>query len=293
MAIVREDLGRREPLNDIRHRTCPWADDATRPGTAGFREMWTSYYNSQAMNLGLALGGVMKFPRLFSQTFSLRRAAATIFALTALLPLLLFLYILWRYELVTETEVQVGIFLALIIALLGFVIFRRMVDRISKLAQTVATSKPADLVAPPGEAAVPAVPGLGQVAEIGQIADAFGRMLVDLRASTDRLEDLVFKLSTLNEMVELSAKIPKIQDLLSLVLERTMRTVRASIGSIMLVDPERQILRVAAARGLSEELIANVEIKMGEGIAGKVALLGEPVLVVVRSNVVIQDAQEV
>ena len=222
----------------------------------------------------------MNFSRLlFSQTFTLRRAAATIFALSALLPLLLFLYILWSRELVGETEVQVGIFLALIIALLGFVIFQGMVDRISKLAQTVVESKPADLMAPPGETEAPTVPGLGQVAEIGQIADAFTRMLVDLRGSTDRLEDLVFKLSTLNEMVELSAKIPKIQDLLSLVLERTMRTVRASIGSIMLVDQQRQTLRIAAARGLSEEVIANVEIKIGEGVAGKVALLGEPVLV--------------
>lgn len=220
----------------------------------------------------------MKFSRLFSQTFSLRRAAATIFALSAVLPLLLFFYILWGRELFAETEVQVGLFLALIIALLGFVVFQRMVERISKLAQTVMEAKPADLVAPP-EAEVPLVPGLGQVAEIGQIADAFSRMLVDLRGSTDRLEDLVFKLSTLNEMVELAAKIPKIQDLLALVLERTMRTVRASIGSIMLVDQERQILRIAAARGLSEDVIANAEIKMGEGIAGKVALLGEPVLV--------------
>ncbi len=220
----------------------------------------------------------MKFSRLFSGTFTLRRAAATIFALSALLPLLLLFYILWDRELFGETQVQVGLFLALIIALLGFVIFQRMVERISKLVQTVTTSKPADLVAPP-EAEAPLVPGLGQVAEIGQIADAFSRMLVDLRASTDRLEDLVFKLSTLNELVELSAKIPKIQDLLSLVLERTMRTVRASIGSIMLVDQERQILRIAAARGLSEDVIANVEIKMGEGVAGKVALLGEPVLV--------------
>ena len=211
-------------------------------------------------------------------TFSLRRAAANVFALGAVLPLLVFFYFLRSSELLEETEVQVGLFLALITALLGFVVFQRMIERITKLAQTVREAKPEDLVAPP-QAEVPLVPGLGQVAEIGQIADAFSRMLVDLRGSTDRLEDLVFKLSTLNEIVELVAKIPKIQDLLALVLDRTMRTVRASIGSIMLVDQERQILRIAAARGLSEDVIANAEIRMGEGVAGKVALLGDPVLV--------------
>ena len=69
------------------------------------------------------------------------------------------------------------------------------------------------------------------------------------------------------------------QDLLTAVLERTMRTVRARVGSIMLLDQESQTLRVAAARGLPEELLASTEVKVGEGPAGVVAQLGEPVLV--------------
>ena len=112
-----------------------------------------------------------------------------------------------------------------------------------------------------------------------QMGEAFGRMLEDLRGSTERLEDLVFKLSTLNEVVELAARVPQLQDLLSLVLERTMRTVRAGIGSIMLLDHERQVLRVVAARGLPEGIVGSAEVRVGEGIAGKVVQIGEPVLV--------------
>ncbi|HEX2436782.1 MAG TPA: GAF domain-containing protein [Methylomirabilota bacterium] len=112
-----------------------------------------------------------------------------------------------------------------------------------------------------------------------QMGDAFGRMLQDLRGSTERLEDLVFKLSTLNEVVELAARVPQLNDLLSLVLERTMRTVRAGIGSIMLLDHERQVLRVVAARGLPDDVIDRAEVRVGEGIAGKVVQLGEAVLV--------------
>jgi signal transduction histidine kinase len=112
-----------------------------------------------------------------------------------------------------------------------------------------------------------------------QMGDAFGRMLDDLRGSTERLEDLVFKLSTLNEVVELAARVPQLQDLLSLVLERTMRTVRAGIGSIMLLDHERQVLRVVAARGLPDDVVGSAEVRVGEGIAGKVVQIGEPVLV--------------
>ncbi|MBI4561278.1 MAG: GAF domain-containing protein, partial [Candidatus Rokubacteria bacterium] len=109
--------------------------------------------------------------------------------------------------------------------------------------------------------------------------DAFSRLLEDLRGSTARLEDLVFKLGTLNEMVELAARIPRIQDLLALVLERTMRSVRATVGSIMLLDREHQVLRIAAARGLPEDVIAATAVPLGEEISGKVAQLGEPMLV--------------
>ena len=124
------------------------------------------------------------------------------------------------------------------------------------------------------------VPGLGRIAEIGEIAQAFSGMLTELRASTERLQDLVFKLGTLNDMVEMAAKIPKVEDLLAHVLERTMRAVSASIGSIMLFDRERQVLRVAVGRGMDmEHARSQVEVKVGEGIAGKVVELGEAVLV--------------
>lgn len=79
----------------------------------------------------------MKSPRLPTRARRLREAAATIFTRTALLPLLVFVYLLWRYQLVTETEAQVALFLALLIALLGFVVFHRLVGRISTLAETV------------------------------------------------------------------------------------------------------------------------------------------------------------
>jgi len=116
-------------------------------------------------------------------------------------------------------------------------------------------------------------------APTAQMGEAFGRMLDDLRGSTERLEDLVFKLSTLNEVVELAARIPQLNELLAFVLERTMRTVRAGIGSIMLLDPERQVLRVVAARGLPEGVVGSAEVRVGEGIAGKVVQIGDPVLV--------------
>jgi signal transduction histidine kinase len=221
----------------------------------------------------------------------LREAASTIFALTAILPLLVFVYFMWRFGLLESTEAQIGIFFALVIALLGYVLFRRLTQRVADLGRALGQALGAPAVAPvEKKAALPAatpakgsataaVPGLGQVNEIGEIAQAFGRMLGELRASTERLEDLVFKLGALNDMVEMAARIPRIEDLLSHVLERTMRAVSAGIGSIMLLDRERRTLRIAVGRGLPEAGRAPVEVKVGEGVAGKVVEMGEAVVV--------------
>ena len=225
----------------------------------------------------------MTMGRLPSGSVSLREAAVRIFALVALLPFLLLVFLLvlllQRPDLVTPLQLEVSLLLAFLSTSVGFVAFSRMVAQIATIAGVTGAASPGD--GAPSTAAVqaPTVPGLGQIAEIGQMGTTLSRMLEDLRTSTVRLEDQVLKSSTLNELVELAAKVPRIQDLLALVLEKTMRAVSATIGSIMLLDRERQILRVAAARGLPEDALAGAEVGVGEGIAGTVAALGEPVLV--------------
>jgi signal transduction histidine kinase/CheY-like chemotaxis protein len=210
---------------------------------------------------------------------TLREAASWVFALAALLPVLLLVWILSYFDLLGRLEAQLGLVLALVVAFLGFVVFRQMVDQITNLARSLqmpTSAREAAVMAAPKPAAVP---GLGEVQEIGQVADAFQNMIADLRAATQRLEDLVFKLGTLNELVELAARIPKIQDLLSMVLQSTMRAVHATIGSIMILDKDRQTLRLAASRGIPDDVLPRVEAKVGEGIVGKVVEMGEPVLV--------------
>jgi signal transduction histidine kinase/CheY-like chemotaxis protein len=221
----------------------------------------------------------MKLPGFVSRAMSLREAAAVIFVMVALLPLLLFVAFLSVSDLITRTEAQFAAFMALVIACLGFVVFRRLVDQIARLAINVKGPMSAGQEVPDAPEATSRVPGLGQVAEIGQLAGAFHQMLEDLRASTQRLEDLVFKLGTLNELVEMSTRIPKIQDLLASVLQSTMRAVHANIGSIMLLDQQRKTLRIAASRGLPDEVHDQAEVRLGEGVAGKVAELGDAVIV--------------
>src|SRR2546422_10092758 len=209
----------------------------------------------------------MRLRGFVSKAMNLREAAAVIFVLVAVLPLMLFVAFLSVSDLITKTEAQFAAFMAVIISCLGFVVFRRLMDQIARLAREVnlpvLPDEPLPDATQPGR-----VPALGQVAEIGQLAGAFHQMLEDLRASTQRLEDLVFKLGTLNEVVELSARIPKIQDLLASLLQSTMRAVHANIGSIMLLDQQRKTLRIVASRGLADKVHDEAEVRLGEGVAG-------------------------
>ncbi len=213
------------------------------------------------------------------RSMSLREAASVVFALVALLPILLMVYLMSRHELMRSGEAQIGLVAAVGVSILGFMVFRRMMDQIAALAQGFIAPAEAKAETLRRVERASAVPGLGEVTEIGQVRDAFYHMLDDLRGSTQRLEDLVFKLGTLNEMVELAARIPRIQDLLGLVLQSTMRAVRATVGSIMILDRERTVLKLAASRGIPDDVIPQVEVKVGEGVAGKVVEMGEPVLV--------------
>jgi len=217
--------------------------------------------------------------RLFGRTMRLRDAASVVFALVAVLPILLFVYFLSRANLLGQLDVQLGLLLALAVSILGFLVFRRITRQITRIARGLQAAAQEASTGKSRAGRPGSLLGLGQVAEMGQVADTFHQMLEDLRGSTQRLEDLVFKLGALNEMVELGARIPQIQDLLGLVLQTTMRTVRATTGSIMILDRDHQVLRLAASRGVPDTVLATVELKIGEGIAGQVAQLGEPVLV--------------
>ena len=210
----------------------------------------------------------MKMSRVFASSLGLREAASVVFALASLIPLLLAVLVIHRSGTLRSFEAQVVVLVAVAVAVLGFVVFRLLVDRVIGLAGALTRS--AQTVRAPDAP----IPGVGRVTEIGQIGDAFARMLDDLRTSTARLEDLVFKLGALNEVVELAARVPNMPQLLALVLERTMRTVRAATGSVMLLDRHRGALRVVAARGDAGEVPIGAEIRLGEGLAGKVAQAG-------------------
>ncbi|HBR21192.1 MAG TPA: hypothetical protein DD713_01275 [Nitrospiraceae bacterium] len=69
------------------------------------------------------------------------------------------------------------------------------------------------------------------------------------------------------------------ETLLQTILDKSAELLKAEQGSLMLLDHETEALLLKAKRGVNNSLTEKLRIQKGEGIAGKVAELGEPFLV--------------
>ncbi|MFP4573602.1 MAG: GAF domain-containing protein, partial [Desulfobacterales bacterium] len=67
--------------------------------------------------------------------------------------------------------------------------------------------------------------------------------------------------------------------LLELILESGARMMRAKASSLLLMDSKAQRLNFRVATGVKKNEIKQFSLRVGEGIAGHVALKGQPLLI--------------
>lgn len=70
-----------------------------------------------------------------------------------------------------------------------------------------------------------------------------------------------------------------LEELLRLIVHVTAEIMNSKISSLMLLDPEKKELVVKATQSISEEYNKKPNMKLGEGIAGKVAAENKPICV--------------
>ncbi len=71
----------------------------------------------------------------------------------------------------------------------------------------------------------------------------------------------------------------EIEKFLELVVENVSELMTASKVSLMILDPANDELRIEAAIGIQDEVVEHTSVKLGEGISGRVAAEGRPMLV--------------
>ncbi|HSR23368.1 MAG TPA: hypothetical protein VLW53_07445 [Candidatus Eisenbacteria bacterium] len=107
------------------------------------------------------------------RTYTLRNAASIVFALTAVIPLLLFTYTLYALNQLKLTEAQMGLGVALACALVGLFIFSNLMARLSEVLRYLEEQQ--DGTARPGTAAsAPSTAGVGPEAAARPVATAAG-----------------------------------------------------------------------------------------------------------------------
>ncbi|HEY6839251.1 MAG TPA: sensor domain-containing diguanylate cyclase [Geobacteraceae bacterium] len=99
-----------------------------------------------------------------------------------------------------------------------------------------------------------------------------------LHAGTNPLFDSSFP-STLTAIIETMARAEGRRELYRRILESAAELLHARSGSLMLFEEDRQFLRIETSIGLATPVSRNMRIKAGEGIAGKVAANGTPIVV--------------
>jgi len=90
------------------------------------------------------------------------------------------------------------------------------------------------------------------------------RKLVDLRMMNETFKD-----------INSSRDLPEV---LQKIVERMTFCIEAESGSVMLLDDDSKCLRIAAAKGLPEDVVKTCAVPLGESISGWVAARGEPLL---------------
>lgn len=105
------------------------------------------------------------------------------------------------------------------------------------------------------------------------------QLLSDLEQRNRELSASVKRLTSLIEAGRAMSAIHTLSELLDFFIELVVCELDVSRASLMLLNEKSRELRIAASRGISEELVQSVRVRLGEGISGWVAQKGKPILV--------------
>jgi PAS domain S-box-containing protein len=103
--------------------------------------------------------------------------------------------------------------------------------------------------------------------------------ITDRKRAEEDLERRVAELSALNAMAAIVTESLDVDEILNRAIVQALRLVGVEAAAMLLLDEEAGELALIAHRGLSDEFVrAFSRMKLGEGLAGKVAETGQPAI---------------
>jgi hypothetical protein len=179
---------------------------------------------------------------------TLLQAAAVVFVLIGLLPLLIFAWTLWSVGAIHTFQGQTGLGLSLAVSLLGFQVFRTMMARISRFVGALsgaADARPADSdPAGPGPSKPAPIeahtPGIGEIREFGEMANTIASLIWKREAAPHVGHPVVISVSNgarpiegkLVEVTEDGLLLERDSQPVAVVFRRVSGIERAAIASV-------------------------------------------------------------
>jgi len=211
-----------------------------------------------------------KMPSFSLENRNLRYRLTLIFSFFFFAPFLGLLYFGLKYDLVKDALLPPFIVLLLLSLLIGYVLIRRVFDRISGIyRQTGALTKEID--------------GSDHNSfnnELSGILDSFQVVNKELKNSFGTIEKRAIQLSTLKELSDLCYITFDSNDLFSITLEMAMKLTKADIGSVLLLEgKERDTLVVRATYGLEDIIHPGDRMDFATSIAKYAVINKSPLLI--------------
>jgi putative nucleotidyltransferase with HDIG domain len=100
-----------------------------------------------------------------------------------------------------------------------------------------------------------------------------------LPSAGNELASLKMKLKVLQRVNEIAASTFEALPLLDRTMDLVTEIAPSEAGSLMLLSPDKQVLRFSVAKGAAARTLLGMEIPVGQGIAGWVAKTGIPLIV--------------
>jgi sigma-B regulation protein RsbU (phosphoserine phosphatase) len=93
------------------------------------------------------------------------------------------------------------------------------------------------------------------------------------------MADTDTNLSALERITDSARAYLSVEELLVELLDRIKVLLHADTAAILLLDPDRRVLRARAARGIDEEVRQGVTVPLGAGFAGRIAAQQRPIAI--------------
>ncbi len=120
------------------------------------------------------------------------------------------------------------------------------------------------------------------IPKVGLLVAAIAGLILTWRNRVIRIEketENLKKISALNAIAATVSQSLNLEEVLDNTLEKVLEVMRIETGTIALVDEQTKELTFTVHRGFPDELLHEVDsLKLGQGLTGRVAQSGEPIL---------------